>query len=76
MTPALNMKQAAEALSVGVATVRRLVREGKITHAHAGARIRIAPAAIDAYLRGEKSSQVCVTCRPAAAAAGLKAVGL
>lgn len=74
MTPALTVKQAAQALNVGEATVRRLVREGAVTHAHAGTRIRIAPAALDAYLAGERSTQVCAFCRPAAASAGLKAV--
>ncbi len=66
---ALTIKQAAERLAVGEATVRRLVREGAITHVHVGSRVRIGDAQLDAYVAGERSTQVCDTCRPAAAAA-------
>lgn len=66
---ALTIKDVAAALAVGESVVRRLVREGAITHVHVGARVRVGQAQLDAYVAGEKSAQVCDHCRPAAAVA-------
>lgn len=66
---ALTVKDVAGVLAVGEATVRRLVRAGQITHVHAGNRIRVGHAQLEAFMAGEKSEQVCARCRPGAAVA-------
>lgn len=51
---ALSPQEAAEALGIGLWTVQRLLREGRLPYRRAGKRILIPITALEAFLNGEE----------------------
>jgi len=51
---ALSPQEVAEALGVGLWTVQKLLREGKLPYRRAGKRILIPITALEAFLNGEE----------------------
>lgn len=68
MNRALSIRELADVLGVHPSTARQFVREGRITHIHVGNRLRVGEAQLEAYLAGERSTQICTDCRPLAGA--------
>lgn len=63
----LSIAELAKALGVHPSTARQFIREGRITHVHVGNRVRVGEQQLADYLAGERSTQLCDECRPAAA---------